>query len=74
APNQEEAFGPEIPLLGLDPTPTQARRLTDLAGAIPRLGIAAVTTANPLASVWLLDLEAEDHAVLLPGNQHPRPQ
>ena len=74
AANQEEAFGPEIVLLGLEPTPAQARRLTDLAGAIPRLGIAAVTTANPLASDWILNLEDEDHADLLPVNQHLRPQ
>lgn len=72
--NLEEAFAPEIVLLGLEPTPAQAGRLSELAGAIPRLGIAAVTTANPLASDWVLHLEDEDHADLLPVNQHLRPQ
>ncbi|MER6928912.1 hypothetical protein AB0E52_09240 [Micrococcus luteus] len=70
----EEAWAPEIVLLGLTPTRQQAATISELAQALPRLGIAAVTTANPLDSQWILTLEDEQNADLQPTGQHLRPQ
>lgn len=72
--NTEEPFGPEIVLLGTEPSMAQADKLRELAAAIPRLGVAAITTANPLASEWQLHLEDADNADLEPAGLHLMPQ
>lgn len=72
--NTEESWGPEIVLLGVEPSNDQADRLRELTQTIPRLGIAAVTTANPLAAAWQLHCVDEDNAELEPANLHLTPQ
>ena len=70
----EGDWAPEIVLLGLHPDQDQARQINELAAAIPHLGIAAVTTSNPLDAQWVLTLEDERNADLQPTGQHLRPQ
>lgn len=70
----EGDWAPEIVLLGLHPDQDQARQVNELAAAIPHLGIAAVTTSNPLDAQWVLTLEDERNADLQPTGQHLRPQ
>lgn len=70
----EEAWAPEIVLLGLTPTRQQAATISELAQSLPRLGIAAVTTSNPLDAQWILTLEDHQNADLQPTGQHLRPQ
>ncbi|MGW3946327.1 hypothetical protein ACWEBH_09295, partial [Micrococcus endophyticus] len=74
AMSAEGDWAPEIVLLGLHPDPEQARQINELAAAIPHLGIAAVTTSNPLDAQWVLTLEDERNADLQPTGQHLRPQ
>lgn len=70
----EGDWAPEIVLLGLHPDQDQARQINELAAGIPHLGIAAVTTSNPLDAQWVLTLEDERNADLQPTGQHLRPQ
>ena len=70
----EGDWAPEIVLLGLHPDQDQARQINELAAAIPHLGIAAVTTSNPLDAQWVLTLEDERNADLQTTGQHLRPQ
>ena len=66
----EQEWAPEIVLLGVDPTDAQADQLRELTRTIPRLGVAAVTTQNPLSAPWHLELVDQDNADLEPAGLH----
>ncbi|MEO4039945.1 hypothetical protein V3N95_11835 (plasmid) [Micrococcaceae bacterium Sec6.3] len=70
----EQEWAPEIVLLGTSPTDEQADQLRELTRTIPRLGVAAVTTQNPLSAPWRLDLVDKDNADLEPAGLHLTPQ
>lgn len=70
----EQAWAPEIVLLGLTPTDAQADQLRELTQSIPRLGVAAVTSQNPLSAEWRLELVDQDNADLEPAGLHLVPQ
>ncbi|MBN6749449.1 hypothetical protein [Micrococcus luteus] len=70
----EQEWAPEIVLLGVDPTDAQADQLRELTRTIPRLGVAAVTTQNPLSAPWHLELVDQDNADLEPAGLHLTPQ
>lgn len=70
----EQEWAPEIVLLGVDPTDDQADQLRELTRTIPRLGVAAVTTQNPLSAPWHLELVDQDNADLEPAGLHLMPQ
>ena len=70
----EQEWAPEIVLLGVDPTDDQADQLRELTRTIPRLGVAAVTTQNPLSAPWHMELVDQDNADLEPAGLHLMPQ
>lgn len=68
-----DAWTPEIVLLAGDITNRQRQQLQDLVEQLPRVAIAAVTTAAPMGE-WALRLDGPDTAVLEPIGLQIRPQ
>lgn len=74
APRSEPGeWAPEILLIGPGLAPDQIATLDELVTAVPRVGIAAVTTDAQFGQ-WILDLDDHGSAVLSPPQLQVRPQ
>ncbi|HLR94228.1 MAG TPA: LysM peptidoglycan-binding domain-containing protein [Jiangellaceae bacterium] len=69
----EDAWTPEILLVGTQLAPEARERLDELVSRVPRVGIAAVT-ADAHTGQWTLDLDEADSGVLEPAGLRVRPQ